>query len=180
MIILVFLMILGLSYWMADYTHHDESIIVPDVKGIVDDEAIYILEQQELVPMVIDSLYADGSPGAVIEQLPEAGLPVKKGRIVYLTINAQSVRMVIMPGVVDFSSRQAKSILREAGFIVDSLKKEPSEYDDLALGVLIRGNEAVAGDKYPYRSHVVLLVGSSTLESDINPENDESEHAFFN
>lgn len=43
-------------------THHNESIIVPEVKGLIDDEAIYSLERAGLVPMVIDSLYADATP----------------------------------------------------------------------------------------------------------------------
>ena len=179
MIVLSIVMIFLLDSWLDSYTHHDESIIVPDVKGVADEEAMAILEEQALVPMVIDSLFADAAPGSVLEQLPEAGLPVKKGRIVYLTINAKSVRMILMPEVADFSSRQAKSILREAGFIVENVKLESSMYDDLALGVLINNQPAVVGHKYPYRSRVTLLVGSSEIEEEITPGDGESENAFF-
>lgn len=169
--------VFGLMTWLESYTHHNESVKVPDVKGMVDEEAMYFIEQAGLKPMIIDSLYTDAIPGAVIEQLPEGGLPVKYGRIVYLTINAKSVRMIKMVDVEDFSSRQAKSLLREAGFVVDSISYEPNEFDDLVLSARIGGKKAIAGAEYPIRTHVTLVVGSTQIE--IKPENDETEDAWF-
>lgn len=177
MIAVAFAIIFGLSAWLKSYTHHNESVKVPDVKGMVDEEAMYFIEQAGLKPMIIDSLYTDAIPGAVIEQLPEGGLPVKYGRIVYLTINAKSIRMIKMVDVEDFSSRQAKSLLREAGFVVDSISYEPHEFDDLVLSARIGGKTAVAGAEYPIRTHVTLVVGSTQIE--IKPENDETEDAWF-
>lgn len=177
MIALVVIIIYGLTFWLKSYTHHNESISVPEVVGLIDEEAIFYLEQAGLKPMIIDSLYADALPGTVIEQLPEGGLPVKNGRIVYLTINAKSVKMITLPEVEDFSTRQARSYLREAGFVVEKVEYEPHEFDDLVLSVKIAGKTAKAGQQYPIRTHVVLVVGSSQLE--IKPENDESENPWF-
>lgn len=177
MIVLVVLIIAGVTFWLDKYTHHNESITVPEVIGMVDDEAIYVLERAGLVPMVIDSIYADAPLGSVIEQLPEAKLPVKKGRIIYLTINAKSVRMINMPEVTDFSSRQAKSILREAGFIVGKVEEVAHEFDDLVLSVKIGDREVMAGESYPYHSRVTLVVGSTSVE--LTPENSQTEEAFF-
>lgn len=179
MIVVVVLMIVGINAWLDSYTHHNESIIVPEVKGLIDDEAIYSLERAGLVPMVIDSLYADATPGSVIEQLPEAGLPVKKGRIVYLTINAKSVRMITMPEVADFSSRQAKSILREAGFIVSKVEEAAYEFDDLVLRVKVGENVILPGESLPYHTNVTLVVGSTSVSTEIEAVNDGTEEAFF-
>lgn len=177
MIVLVAVILFLLTTWLKSYTRHNESIKVPEVIGLVDEEAISYLEQLGLKPMVIDSLYSDGLPGSVIEQLPEGGLPVKTGRIVYLTINAKSIRMVKMVDVVDFSSRQAKSLLREAGFIVDNVEFEPHEFDDLVLEAKIGGKTVSAGEEYPIKTHVTLVVGSTQVE--LTPENDETEQGWF-
>lgn len=177
MIALVAVILFGLTYWLNIYTHHNESIKVPDVVGISDDEAIYYLEQAGLKPMVIDSLYSDAEPGAVIEQLPEGGLPVKNGRIVYLTINAKAVKMIKMVPVEDYSTRQAQSLLREAGFVIEGIEYKPYEFDDLVLGVNVDGVKAEPNQEFPNKTRVTLVVGSTKVE--INPENDESEAAFF-
>ena len=176
-IALIVCIFIGLTVWLKSYTRHDESIRVPEVIGMIDDEAIYFLEQSGLKAMIIDSLYSDALPGAVIEQLPEGGLPVKHGRIVYLTVNAKTVKMIKMVDVEDFSSRQAKSLLREAGFVVDKVEYEPHEFDDLVLSAKVNGKTAVAGEEYPIRTHVTLVVGSTQVE--IKPENDETEDAWF-
>ena len=127
--------------------------------------------------MVIDSVYADMQPGAVVEQLPAAGLPVKKGRIVYLTINAIGVRMVKMQEVREGGSRQALSTLRSLGFRVDSIKQVPSEMDDLVLSVTVGGEEMVPGKDDPFGTHVVVSVGNSRLE--IEPVNEEPEEQWL-
>lgn len=177
MVILVAVMITGLSVWLKSYTHHAEAIKVPSVVGLLDDEAIYYLEEAGLKPMIIDSIYSDAKPGAVIEQLPEADIPVKKGRIIYLTINAKTIRMMTMPDVLEFSSRQAKSLLREAGFIVEKVEEKAYDFDDLVLDAKIDGKSIVPGAQYPYHSRVTIVVGSTQIE--LTPENDETENVWF-
>lgn len=82
-----------------------------------------------------------------------------------------------MVEVLDHSTRQARSLLNEAGFVVDSIQLEPYEFDDLVLDVRVGNSKALPGEKYPIRTHVTLVVGSTQVE--INPENDESEEVFF-
>lgn len=167
-----------LSWFLASYTHHDESVKVPDLVGIPSDEAIEYLESIGLEGMAVDSVYSDARPGAVVEQTPVATLPVKNGRVVYLTVNAKTQRMVKLANVIEWSSRQALSKLREQGFIVDSVRQVPHEFDDLVLGVNFpRGGELVAGREYPYRTHVVVRVGSS--HAAIVAENEEAEDAWL-
>ena len=166
-----------LSLWMNSYTHHSERVEVPSVVGVPAGEAEHILENMGLKAMIIDSVYADMQPGAVVEQLPTAGLPVKKERIVYLTINAIGVRMVKMQEVREGGSRQALSTLRSLGFKVDSIKQVPSEMHDLVLSVTANDVEMVPGAEYPFGTHVVVSVGNSKLE--IEPENEETEEQWM-
>lgn len=164
MILVIIALLWGVSMWLDSYTHHDERIEVPDLSGIEAEEASYYLERLGLEAEVIDSVYSDARPGSVIEQLPVAGLPVKKGRVIYLTINAKSQRMVKMVDVREWSSRQAQTRLRELGFIIDSIKHVASEFDDLVLSVTTKGSDIVPGKEYPYRTRVVMHVGSSKIE----------------
>lgn len=168
--------VLALSAWLGIYTRHSERIDVPSLVGVPEDEAKNYLNRAGLRVVVIDSVYADARPGSVIEQMPAAGIPVKKGRIVYLTINAHGVRMVKMQDVCEGGSRQALSTLRSLGFVVDSVRQVPSDMDDLVQGVTLRGETMKPGAEYPVGSHVVLLVGRRNVE--IEPENGESEEAW--
>jgi beta-lactam-binding protein with PASTA domain len=161
MVVIVAAVIVGVTSWLGRYTHHDESVRVPVVGGMSVDEAMAALTDAGLVPMVIDSVYSDALPGTVIEQLPEGNLPVKLGRMVYLTINAYSRQMVVMPDLREWSSRQAQSRLQEAGFVVDSLVLVPYEYDDLVVSVSAGGRDVEPGHKYPIRTHLVLHVGTT-------------------
>ena len=175
--------ILGLSAWLGNYTRHDEKFTVPTLQGLMVDEASAYLEQAGLRAIVIDSVYADPRQrpmpraGSIIEQVPAAGMPVKQGRNVYLTIYAYGVRMVKMKEVREGGSRQALSTLRSLGFVVDSISKEPSDMDDLVLSVTAAGRELEPGNEYPLGTHVVLHVGRRNLE--IEAENEESESSFF-
>ncbi len=177
MILATIAILWGVSFWLDSYTRHDERIEVPDLTGIDADEAALYLYQLGLQAEVIDSIYTDTRPGSVIEQIPVAGLPVKKGRLIYLTINAKTQRMVKLIEVREWSSRQAQTKLRELGFVIDSVKQVASEFDDLVLSVRTKGVEMVPGKEYPYRTRVTLSVGSTHLE--IAAENDSIEQEWF-
>lgn len=166
--------------WLNDLTGHDQRVVVPPVIGTSVDEAIAELDGVGLRPMVVDTIYSDGClPGEVIEQLPEGNLPVKPNRIVYLTINAFDVQKVSFPDVIQWSSRQAQSHLRELRFVADSILFEPYEFDDLVLKVtdMSGRKEMVVGDQYPIRTHVILHVGST--QTAVEGENEKTEEGFF-
>lgn len=171
------LLLTGLSMWLDSYTHHSERVEVPSLVGIPAADAQRYLEQAGLKSLIVDSVYADIRPGAVVEQMPAAGLPVKKGRIVYLTINATGVRMVKMLEVREGGSRQALSTLRSLGFVVDSVKQVASDMDDLVLSVSTDGIEMEPGREYPVGTRVVVRVGSTHVQ--IVPENEETEEAWL-
>jgi len=184
-LIVMLLVVLGVTLywvpnWLNDLTGHSERVVVPQVIGQTVDKAIANIEETGLRPMVIDTIYSDGCmPGEVIEQLPEGNLPVKPNRIVYLTINAFDVQKVSFPDVIQWSSRQAQSHLRELRFVADSIILEPYEFDDLVLKVtdMSGRKEMVVGDSYPIRTHVILHVGSTKTEVEL--ENEELENNQF-
>lgn len=166
--------------WLSDITGHNNRVVVPNVIGMTADEALFDIDAQGLRPMIVDTVFSDGhKPGVVLDQLPEGNLPVKPGRIVYLTINSYTTQSFPFPDVAELSSRQAISELEDQYYVVDSLIKLPYEFDDLVLNVTLSasGKTPQPGEMYPKRTHVKLYVGSTTVA--IQGENEEMDDIFF-
>ena len=73
------------------YTHHGESVTVPDLQGLYVEEARSLLENYDLYVQVIDSVYMkEKALGTIVEQIPPANSSVKKNRSIYLILNDDS------------------------------------------------------------------------------------------
>jgi len=143
------------------YTHHGESVLVPDLRGSYVEEAQLILAKQGLYPQVIDSVYVrDKRLGTIIEQNPAPNSTVKSNRAIYLIINSRLVRQVTLPDVIDVSSRQAIAMLESVGLNLESMQEVPSEYKDLVTEIKYRGRAIIPGTRIPEGSAVVLVVGN--------------------
>ncbi|WP_101689625.1 PASTA domain-containing protein [Dysgonomonas massiliensis] len=143
------------------YTKHDESVLVPDVKGSQEATAADILLKSELGYEIVDSVYrADAKAGAVLEQIPKENTKVKRGRTIYLIIQAKGKQMVSIPPLKDYSRRQAEAQLQALGFTNISIIEEPSQFKGLVIKVLYRGNELESGASIPKGSRIELVVGA--------------------
>jgi len=143
------------------YTHHGESVLVPDLRGSYVEEAQLLLAKQGLYPQVIDSVYVrDKRLGTIIEQNPAPNSTVKSNRAIYLIINSRLVRQVTLPDVIDVSSRQAIAMLEGIGLNLESVQEVPSEYKDLVTEIKYRGRTIIPGTRIPEGSAVVLVVGN--------------------
>lgn len=156
-LILIFITLQALDI----YTKHDESVLVPDVKGSQEAAAADILLKSELGYEIVDSVYrADAKAGAVLEQIPKENTKVKRGRTIYLIIQAKGKQMVSIPPLKDYSRRQAEAQLQALGFTNISIIEEPSQFKGLVIRVLYRGNELGSGASIPKGSRIELVVGA--------------------
>ena len=155
------LVLVGLIFWLKNYTQHGVEVEVADVRGMVEAEAKPILEAQGLELVIIDSTYTDKVPfGTIVEQDPKPASHAKHGRSVYVTINATTKRQVVMPNLQDMSYRQAETTLRGMGLKVDTIYDyEPSAFRDLVLDVKCKGVSVKPGEKIPIGTKVRLVVG---------------------
>lgn len=154
------LLIWGVLVWLDDYTMHNQAILVPDVKGLQEEEAGPILKRNKLRYQVVDSVYSRTvEPGAIVEQIPAADSKVKEHRIVFLTVNARNAQTVELPDVLEISQRQALASLRAIGFGVDSVEYVPYEYKDLVVNVLYNGQPVSSGTRLPFGAKLWLQVG---------------------
>lgn len=149
-------------FWLKGYTHHAESVEVPDVKGLYVEEAELLLHEQSLAYEVVDSVYLRSlAPGEIAEQSPAPQTKVKKNRRIYLTVNRRSKKMVKVPYLIGESRRKVQTNLKTLGFNADSIEYHPYEFDDEVLDLLYNGTPIDSGASIPDGSRVVLVVGRS-------------------
>lgn len=148
-------------FFIDIYTHHGESEEVPDLKGLYLHEAELMLNNHDLYPVIIDSVYDKNRKlGTVIEQNPSAGSTMKKDRPVFIIVNSKQVRQIPLPDVTDLSYRQADALLKANGMIVGSVEYFPSEYKNLVIDMKHKGVSIAPGTKLPEGSSITLVVGS--------------------
>jgi beta-lactam-binding protein with PASTA domain len=152
--------LLILLAYLKRYTEHGIEFEVPDITGMYLEEARSSVESAGLTMVIIDSTYSKKVPlGTVVEQNPPAYSHAKRGRLVYVIINAQHVRQIPLPELHDISYRQAEATLKSLGINVSNYVYEPSEYKDLILDVRQNGQSLAAGDRIDEGSDVVLVIG---------------------
>ena len=167
MLILAVILIAITLFCLNKYTRHNESIEVPDLKGLQVQDAASIIASSSLRYEVVDSVYnQDGVPGAIVEQIPLGKSHVKEGRTISLTVQANSEQLVSMPDLEDASLRQAEALLKALGFSRINIEKVPSQYQDLVFGVAYRGVTVKAGQKIPKNSVLTLRVGDGGVSAD--------------
>ena len=144
--------------WLSSYTHHGESISVPDVRGLKIGRLETFLQDKNLNYKIVDSLYEIGkAPEIILEQDPAPDSKVKEGRTIYLTINASKPPKVKMPNLVDVSYRQAVAILQTFGLKTGQLIYHPDLAKNAVLDQYYKGSHIDAG-KEIYQGSVIDLV----------------------
>ncbi|MDD2797884.1 MAG: PASTA domain-containing protein [Bacteroidales bacterium] len=178
-------LVIALLIWLNIYTLHNESITVPDLRGLSVENASLILKNKNLRFEIVDSVFVKGkAPGAIVEQIPAPESNVKEGRIVFLSINGLTTKKVQVPDVRDQSSRQAEATLTAVGFEVAEIVEVSSEYKDLVVDIIYNKQKVMPGQKLPMGSKLILNIGdgmgSTNSDSTQNVEKvDNAEESWF-
>ena len=105
----VVLLCLGVKFGLDLYTHHGESIPIPNLRHKQLADAEHILNSLGLELQVVDTGYVKSLPAdCILEQSLVPGERVKSGHIIYVTINSPHSPTMTIPDVIDNCS------LREA------------------------------------------------------------------
>jgi beta-lactam-binding protein with PASTA domain len=119
-------LLIAVLLWLRIYTHHGQSITVPNLSGLTTDEVEDVTSSRQLRFEVVDSVYSTEMPrGTVLKQNPRANSTVKKNRKIFLTMNAVNPEMVSMPRLVGLSIRQARLALQNAGLSLGDISYRP-------------------------------------------------------
>lgn len=127
------------------YTRHGQNVEVPQLQGLQEEEAAAILKSKGLDIQVVDSIFKkDAVPGSIIDQSPKPHNKVKEGRDIYVTIYSRNPQQISVPGLVDFSTRQAIALLNSIGFTQIAIEEVPAQYSGLVMSVEYRGKKTDA------------------------------------
>lgn len=164
--VVAIVVLLSLTSWFLGlYTNSGRTVVVPQLVGQLQAEVQDEVRNGDMDLRLIDSIYrADVRPGAIVDQIPEAGKKVKKGRTIYITINAFTKEMTAMPALVNFSFRNAKVNLQNAGLNMGRVDSVPSPYNGLVLKQSVAGRAVNAGERLPKGTSVDLVVGRGDTE----------------
>jgi eukaryotic-like serine/threonine-protein kinase len=117
-ILAVIILILLLSFFLRIYTHHGESLTVPDFRNHTMEEVKKMCDEKELRYEIKDSVFDPGKPKlTVIDQNPKPDSKVKRNRRIYLILNAGKAPKVALPNLKDVQRRQADRMLQSLGLI---------------------------------------------------------------
>lgn len=167
MALVVGALIVGAKFGLGIYTHHGESIAIPNIVHKKFDNATHVLDQLGLRIEVSDTGYVKTlPPGCILEQNPEPGEHVKSGHVIYVTINASHTPTLTLPDIIDNSSlREAMAKLSAMGFKLTPPQFVPGE-KDWVYGVVVKGQHVVYGDKIPVDAAVTIQAGNGQLDDE--------------
>ena len=166
MLVVVILLGIGVRFGIDAYTHHGESIAIPDIRHKNWADAEKILENAGLQIEVSDTGYVKTlPPDCILEQSPAPGELVKSGHVIYVTVNASSTPSLALPDVIDNSSlREAMAKLTAMGFKLGAPQFIPGE-QDWVYGILVNGRHVVAGDRIPVGATLIIQVGNGQRDA---------------
>jgi len=155
--LVVFFLVIVFS--LRQYTRHNESVLVPELKGLMIDDAIKQLQAQGF-EYDMDSVYQmDAKPGLVIEQDPDPKTKVKKNRTLYLTIITRTAPEVAFPELVEKTFVEARAILNSYGLRLGDTTYIPDIARDVVLDVKFGGERLNPGRPIPKGSTIDLVLG---------------------
>ena len=109
---------------MPVYIRKEKTIRLIDIKNKKLDRAILELDSEGFKGMVFDTVYtSEIEPQTVIDQYPEPGKKIKKGRTVRLKISRPE-KMIFVPNLVGQSKRSSEIALRQIGLELDTIYNE--------------------------------------------------------
>lgn len=161
--IVVALLSIGIRFGLDYYTHHGESIVVPNVVNMQYDDAKEKLAALGLDIMVNDTGYNQKlPPDCILEQSPAEGKRVKGGFVVYVTINSAGAPTLVLPDIIDNGSwREVRSKLLSMGFRLAEPEYIPGEKDWI-YGAKVGGRSLKTGDRVSVEAKLVVVVGDGT------------------
>lgn len=156
----------GVKFGLDMYTHHGESIAIPDVRRKAFADADYLLREAGMTVVVSDTGYVRGlPPDCILEQSPAPGDRVKSGHVIYLTVNASHTPTLTIPDIIDNSSlREAMAKLQAMGFKLTHPMFVEGE-KDWVYGLVVRGRQVKVGDRIGIDDYITIQAGNGQRDT---------------
>jgi eukaryotic-like serine/threonine-protein kinase len=141
-------------------TNHGQSIAVPDLRGMTIDEMKEALDDRDLDYEINDSIFnPSAKPLTILQQKPKAGMTVKEGRKIYVTVAAASAPLVGLPDFEGMSLSSYKNQLLSYDITCD-VEYVSDIATNTVLKVKLNGKEIKAKERIPKGAKVLLIVAN--------------------
>lgn len=162
-IAVVLIAFFSLSY----YTDHGSGVPVPQLEGMNITQAVNKLEEQGF-NFYVDTVYlGDKAPGTIVQQDPDAGTLVKKGRIIYLTMVTMQAPPIALPEIEQKPYIEAVAMLSNAGLKVGDTVYRSDIAPNIVLEIKLNGQTIRPGMKIPKGSRIDLVLGDGKGASEL-------------
>jgi len=161
-ILIILIILFAAGYYsfnvlMSAFVQEKSEVLVPDLQGKNLAECLDMLSQSKLALIKEGSEFNQDVPeGTVIRQVPPAGMNVKEGKIVRITIS-QGGEIVYVPDLRELTIRSATISLRSLGLVLGELTKKASiKYEE---GIVL-DQDPIAGSTIEKDSSINVLVSN--------------------
>jgi beta-lactam-binding protein with PASTA domain len=164
-VLLIVVLVFVMMKWLNYTTNHGEEITVPDLSKLSVEVAEEKLSALDLEYVLLDTTeyQSDFPKFSVVKQDPIAGSKVKEGRKIYIKVNSDAYREVIMPDLIEQTLRQAEPTLLALGLELGDKTYKPYLGKDMVLEMRYKGKKLKAGDKIPKASKIDLVLGDGKV-----------------
>jgi beta-lactam-binding protein with PASTA domain len=164
-VLLIVILVFVMMKWLNYTTNHGEEITVPDLSKLSVEVAEEKLSALDLEYVLLDTTeyQSDFPKFSVVKQDPIAGSKVKEGRKIYIKVNSDAYREVIMPDLIEQTLRQAEPTLLALGLELGDKTYKPYLGKDMVLEMRYKGKKLKAGDKIPKASKIDLVLGDGKV-----------------
>jgi serine/threonine-protein kinase len=153
--------------WLNDYLTVPE-VYVPDLVGEYYEDAVVRLQELGLdIETTISQNHPTIPEDHIIRQRPEAGVLVKEGRLITLTIS-EGVGFQRIPEIITFSLSDAEAALQRLGFEIGEIREE--YHDDISEGSVIDINPR-PGTEVKAGTEVALIISLGKDEDTVTVPN---------
>jgi beta-lactam-binding protein with PASTA domain len=164
-LVIIVVLVFGIMKWLSFTTNHGEEITVPDLSKLSVEVAEEKLDALDLEYVLLDTTeYQKDFPKfSVVKQDPIAGSKVKEGRKIYIKVNSDAYRDIVMPDLIEQTLRQAEPTLKALGLELGEKTYKPYLGKDMVLEMRYKGRKLKAGDKIPKSSKIDLVLGDGKV-----------------
>lgn len=162
---IIIVLVFAIMKWLSYTTNHGEEITVPNLSKLSVEVAEEKLNALDLEYVLLDTTEYDKNfpKFSVVKQDPIAGAKVKEGRKIYIKINSDSYRDIVMPNLIEQSLRQVEPTLKALGLELGTKTYKPYLGKDMVLEMRYKGRLLKAGDKIPKASKIDLVLGDGKV-----------------
>ena len=170
-VVVVGLVVGGIFLWNYLRNNTDTSsdeVIVPTITGMIYETEIKDnAEYADFEFEIVEGNQPSQPAGVVLNQNPQAGMTVKRGKTITLTVNGGTLEQIVVEDVTGDSQQDAYDTLEALGL---SPRIQAVADDETAVGYVVRTDPA-AGSTVASGSSITIFVSSGPAEEQVTVPN---------